>query len=194
MSFHLFRKPDIDWDAAYSAGNYDGHQDDFQWGRYALIGNLIGSSSARNVLDVGCGFGTLRGFIPGTCAYTGLDVSSVAVAQASADRKGSERFIGCDIERWEPDGAYDVVVCCEVLYYLKDLTGTLSRMSSALGRGGSMIASFYNHRSSSANRRAFDETLEFFESNSYPLTHHLTVSTEHPERHTWSIVVWQFAS
>ena len=43
MSFHLFRKPDIDWDAAYSAGNYDGHQDDFQWGRYALIGNLIGS-------------------------------------------------------------------------------------------------------------------------------------------------------
>jgi trans-aconitate methyltransferase len=194
MSFNLFRKPEIDWDAAYSAGNYDGHQDDFQWGRYALIGNLIGRSPARNVLDVGCGFGTLRGFLPKSFAYTGLDISSVVIAQASADRTGSERFIDCDIEQWEPDGAYDVVVCCEVLYYLKDLTGTLSRMSGALGRGGLMIASFYNHRSSTANRRAFDETLQFFETDSFHLTHHLSVSTEHPTRHTWSIVVWQVAN
>jgi len=194
MSFHLFKKPEIDWDAAYSAGTYDGHQDDFQWGRYALIGNLIGRSSARTVLDIGCGYGTLRDFIPESIAYTGLDISCVALAKASENHRRGDRFIDCDIEQWEPDGTYDAVVCSEVLYYLKDLPGGLSRMSSCLNPQGLMIASFYNHRSSNANQRAFEETLRFFNSSRFHLMHQLSVSTERPKQNTWSIAVWRVAN
>lgn len=75
----------------------------------------------RNVLDVGCGEATwrapLRTLRPGI-AYRGLDASDYVV-----QRYGRRRDIGLlsfgQLEHQRFDGRFDLIVCTDVLHYLK---------------------------------------------------------------------------
>ena len=75
----------------------------------------------RNVLDVGCGEATwrapLRALRP-DIAYRGLDASEYAVA-----RYGRSRHIGLarfgQLEQLRFDTRFDLIVCTDVLHYLK---------------------------------------------------------------------------
>lgn len=187
MRFNLLHKKEMNWDVAYSIGNYDGSQDEFQWGRYALIGQLIKQKKSAEVLDVGCGYGLLRDFIPESCRYTGIDISRVATDNV-LDRRPNDVFIACDIEKWQADAAFDAAVFSEVLYYVEDVSRTLERLAELLRHGGLVVASFYNHPSSSANRQAFERTKQFLESRQFTISHALSVSTELPSHAAWSIL------
>jgi SAM-dependent methyltransferase len=75
----------------------------------------------RNVLDVGCGEGTwrapLRALRP-QVAYRGLDASEYAVARYGARRNiGLARF--GQLEHLRFDTRFDLIVCTDVLHYLK---------------------------------------------------------------------------
>jgi len=74
-----------------------------------------------NVLDVGCGEGTwrapLRALRPGI-AYRGLDASEYAVARYGRSRNiGLARF--GQLEQLRFDTRFDLIVCTDVLHYLK---------------------------------------------------------------------------
>lgn len=186
MIFGLRRKSRHDWDAAYSVGNYDGATDEFQWGRYALIGQLIKQAKATSVLDIGCGHGVLRQFVSESCHYTGLDISTVAVAAAPV--RAGDRFIACDIENWKPDSTFNAIVFSEVLYYLRDTCMTLAKMAEILNPGGMIIASVYQHPSSKANNCAFQDAIGFLSSGKFRLTLNCRLSAELPQPARWSII------
>jgi SAM-dependent methyltransferase len=75
----------------------------------------------RNVLDVGCGEGAwrapLRALRPGV-DYRGLDASEYAVARYGRSRNiGLARF--GQLEHLRFDTRFDLIVCSDVLHYLK---------------------------------------------------------------------------
>lgn len=75
----------------------------------------------RNVLDVGCGEATwrapLRALRPGI-AYRGLDASEYAVARYGRSRNVGLASFG-QLEQLRFDTRFDLIVCTDVLHYLK---------------------------------------------------------------------------
>jgi predicted TPR repeat methyltransferase len=178
----------IDWETTYSKGTYDGHADAYQWMRYAVISELIHSDNARSVLDIGCGYGLLRRFLPLDCAYTGLEISQVAV-DGITDKRPADHFICADIQKWSPDAAYDAIVLSEVLYYCQEPRAVLFKLEQNLNPSGLLIGSFYNHpKSRSRNCEALRGTRQFLALDGFELLADLGVSTNLPKPVSWTIL------
>jgi SAM-dependent methyltransferase len=89
----------------------------------------------RSILEVGCGEGHQSVILKNICNHlVGLDVSAKAVARAKRRCPGAVYYVG-DISSREIDEfrPYDLVVACEVLYYMNDVSAALRRMQE-LGR------------------------------------------------------------
>jgi peptidoglycan/xylan/chitin deacetylase (PgdA/CDA1 family)/ubiquinone/menaquinone biosynthesis C-methylase UbiE len=112
----------------------------------ALLPRHIGSA-----LEVGCAEGVFTRMLAGRAdRVTAVDISPTAIARARArcaDLNNAE-FKQLDLFASEPgelqdlEGAFDVVVCAEVLYYAPDrdvLRLALQRLIKALKPGGSLI-------------------------------------------------------
>ena len=88
-----------------------------------------------SLLEIGCGEGHQSLQLQEVCnRLTGLDVSATAVARAKC-RCVQGEFLAADIFSGEIDARapFDLVVACEVLYYIKDVPAVLQRMR-VLGR------------------------------------------------------------
>ena len=98
----------------------------------------------ESLLEIGCGEGLQSVALSRTCArLTGVDVSPTAVARARA-RLPSCSFSAGDLfsQPWsDVEDAFDVVVGCEVLYYLSDVPRTLDRMER-LARRACLVSYF----------------------------------------------------
>ncbi|MBK9073089.1 MAG: polysaccharide deacetylase family protein [Myxococcales bacterium] len=88
------------------------------------------------LLELGCGEGHQTEHLAQLARQvTGLDISATAIARAQARVPGAAFETGLVTdERWE-GGRFDVVVACEVLYYIKDLAATLARLDALATRG-----------------------------------------------------------
>jgi len=88
------------------------------------------------LLEVGCGEGhQTEHFIKLCDRLYGFDVSDTAVARAMQRCPGT-RLVTADIFSYQPPQdqlKFDLVVACEVLYYIKDVPAALARMNE-LGR------------------------------------------------------------
>ncbi len=128
------------WDAAYTAGTFDGFQDIDQQARYTVIGEAVNGSAS--VLDVGCGLGHLRSYV--RFLYTGLDLSDVAISKArnkwSSDPAASQ-FICSDAETWTPDRQFHAVVLNEFLYYTSNPLASLQTWGARIKKGGLLVVS-----------------------------------------------------
>jgi SAM-dependent methyltransferase len=91
----------------------------------------------RTILEVGCGEGIQSRYFARQCyRLTGIDVSSRAVGRARRRVPCAELIVG-DIytQAWSNElNRFDVVVACEVIYYMRDVPRFLTAMSQ-LGRG-----------------------------------------------------------
>lgn len=107
--------------------------------RFAETNRVLRSrfGRAQTLLEVGCGEGVQSETLMQVCdRLTGIDVSSRAVARAQARLPACQFVVGDLLSMpWvsEPH-RYDVVVACEVLYYIHDVNATLAAMTR-LGRG-----------------------------------------------------------
>jgi predicted TPR repeat methyltransferase len=94
------------------------------------------AAQVESILEIGCGEGHQSEHLAHLCRrLTGIDVVATAVARASARLPGVE-FISGDLhtQPWSEDGrTFDIVMACEVLYYLEDIPKML-RAISRLGR------------------------------------------------------------
>ena len=96
-----------------------------------------------SLLELGCGEGLQSRYLAAVCdKLYGVDVSPVAVHRArqccpnasfhSGDIMLIDRVAGCD--------RFDLVAACEILYYIKDISGFLDRMSTL---GQACVVTYY---------------------------------------------------
>jgi SAM-dependent methyltransferase len=109
----------------------------------------------RRGLDLGCGAGLLTERLMDRCdEATGLDISAVAVAQASRRTAGRAglNFRQADLLDLDPalDGGFDLVVVADALYYLPPdaqtdcgLKALATRLARLLAPGGMLLVA--NH-------------------------------------------------
>lgn len=97
---------------------------------------ITSGSRTGSILEIGCGEGHQTEHLARLCdRVSGLDVSRLAVERARRRLPEAELWIG-DLPSmpWADQTArFDVVTAFEILYFVKDVPGTLDRMSR-LGR------------------------------------------------------------
>jgi SAM-dependent methyltransferase len=108
---HLYARTDDPWDfrsSPYEASRFDATLAALPRARYV------------HALEIGCGNGELARRLVLRCErYTGVDAVAAALAAASkAVPNGTfiQAFLPCDL----PEGAYDLIVLSEILYFLDE--------------------------------------------------------------------------
>ena len=109
---------------------------------HALLFRLAGELAGRDVLDVGCGDGTLAAaFAAAGARVVGCDADARMVARAG-QKFGAEgpRFLQADATRLPfSDGSFDVVSMITVLAFIPDAPAALREVARVLRPGGCMI-------------------------------------------------------
>ncbi|HEX8030340.1 MAG TPA: class I SAM-dependent methyltransferase [Vicinamibacterales bacterium] len=107
--------------------------------RCEMTNGIIESRMGRvgSILELGCGEGHQSRHLASLCDQLyGLDVSPRAIARAQKHVPEARFEVGTlPTVPWTPAGGrFDLVVACEVLYYVSDVPAVISRMSE-LGHG-----------------------------------------------------------
>jgi len=123
-------------------------------------------ASQGTILDLGCGPGSTGSEINTATysAYTGVDISEVAIAKAKTrtekDRRTNKNeYIQSEIVTYVPTHAYDVILFGDSLYYFphRKTAEILDRYSKYLKLGGVFIVRIYDPR---GKHRAIVRTIE----------------------------------
>jgi len=112
--------------------------------RYASITRMLCNGKVPGqVLDVGCGTGLLREWLPPETAYLGIEPSGDAIRLAR-ERDTSIQIIHARAEAFDAQGQrFDSIVFNEVLYYLPDPVGILRKYAALLQDDGTILCSVY---------------------------------------------------
>lgn len=118
--------------------------------KYALSVALLPRPRYRRAFEPGCSIGVLTGLLAPRCdSLLACDIAPAAV-EATARRTSTHPHVRVDRRRlpadW-PEGAFDLVVLSEVLYYFskEDLGEVLDRSMAALEDGGTLLAVHSRH-------------------------------------------------
>jgi len=147
------------WEATYQAHRWDYMRGLVESPRYAvLIGYMQNLNQRPSVLDVGCGSGLLRARIGDMPLerFVGIDHSATAIAEANAHEYQRTEFKVVSAPSAEL-GAFDVVVCNEMLYYVTDLGEFFDRIAAVLKPNGHLLCSIWQHPGVGALQRALDK-------------------------------------
>lgn len=109
-----------------------------------LILDLMGEVAGREVLDVGCGDGTLACAIAARGARpTGIDPdpAMLAAARSRAAMAGQRAiFLEGHVERLPfPDASFDVVTAITVLCFVADAAGAVRELARTVRPGGRVV-------------------------------------------------------
>ena len=109
--------------------------------------DLAGEVAGRRILDVGCGAGPLAAALRERGALvTGIDSSAKMLELARRRLGEGPVLLVADLADPLPfpDGAFDDVIACLVLHYLKDWTAPLAELRRVVAPGGRLIVAV-NH-------------------------------------------------
>ena len=116
----------------------------YERGKYMLTLNAMPKPRYRSALEVGCSIGVLTRSLASRCdAVVAIDAAPIPVAEARrrcADLPGV-RFEQMFVPDQWPDGAFELILLSEVVYYLstEDVGRLAARVAGSLPRGGSVI-------------------------------------------------------
>lgn len=102
----------------------------------------------RSGLELGCSTGVLTAGLAERCdRMTGVDVAEAPLAAARRRLGPDVELLRLDTPHDWPDGAFDLVVLSEVLYYYgrEDLDRTLDRVLGSLTEDGVVVACHWRH-------------------------------------------------
>lgn len=114
----------------------------------AMLRAIDGTPRTR-IVDLGCGLGTFSEHVSdATGAHvTGIDFAPRAVARAmerTSEKRERLAFAIGDLDALALDeGAFDVALSVDTLYFVEDLVKTIPDVARALGPGGRLVA-FYD--------------------------------------------------
>lgn len=114
--------------------------------RFDLTNREITHAFGRvgKLLEIGSGEGYQSTYLRRLCdELWGVEVSKTAVARAEARLPDAKFFVGdVNSQPWSQDvKQFDLVVACEVLYYISDIQGTLDTMNRL---GKACFVSFFS--------------------------------------------------
>ncbi|MEV5499452.1 SAM-dependent methyltransferase [Nonomuraea fuscirosea] len=121
--------------------------DSYELDRHAALLGCLPRRDYARILDVGCSEGVFTDLLSKAhpAAETlGVDISAQAVRSAEGRAASAARFACLDIRRNAPQGAFDLVVCTEMLYYVggsRSLRLVSRRLAGLLEPGGVLVAS-----------------------------------------------------
>jgi len=135
-----------DWEREYSHGDWDYLSNISESSRYCVISGFIRClGSDPSIADLGCGTGLLSAYLGSSnyARYTGIDISEAAINRARRNEDEHTRFLVGDLTQVALNDKYDVIVCSECLYYLRDPIAVLLRHSQFVTPGGVIITSLF---------------------------------------------------
>jgi SAM-dependent methyltransferase len=117
----------------------------YETGKFDDLLEVIGEGPFRHALEVGCSIGSFTERLAPRCEHLlATDISEVAVDRA---RRRLAAHPQVRVERRTipgemPDGAFDLIVCSDVLYYLptRRLKRALGELAGRLVPGGSIVS------------------------------------------------------
>ncbi|WP_298304111.1 class I SAM-dependent methyltransferase [Flavobacterium sp.] len=142
-------KKRFSWNYKYFIGKWDYIEN--QNTRYNKIVEHVNYCNINNpkILDLGCGFGSLCKYLneDDFSSLLGVDLSDTAIAKAKKKKYSNTNFIVADIQKFETNEKFDIIILNEVIYYLDDYLETLSRFSKFFkNENGYFIISIYGVR------------------------------------------------
>lgn len=121
----------------------------------------------QRVLDLGCGAGGISNYVfeRHGVQVTGIDNAKPAIAQARnvfADHAEHLTFLEADLNDLKLDGEFDAALAIDVLYWVADLTETVSAVLNLLKPGGQMaIIMTHSHEDGEGPGRVPPERTRF---------------------------------
>ncbi|MBI4547198.1 MAG: methyltransferase domain-containing protein [Ignavibacteriae bacterium] len=108
--------------------NFD--HSEYEQERFRSLLEMINQLPHQTILEVGCAEGSFTSRLSQMAQQViAIDVSSTAIARAR-QRCPSVQFFQRSLEDFVWDTKFDVVLCAETLYYLKDIHSAVQRLSS----------------------------------------------------------------
>lgn len=154
-----------EWDKEFSSGRWNCLDDNpAERARHAIIGMYCQKYfPGGNILDVGCGEGTLVDFLSDRQKkkYLGIDISSEAIKIGKRKRRGMD-FQCVEAESFETKRKFDVIVFNEVLYYLDDAE-IFAKFTNFLKKGNIVILSLYRMKSERHDKPILKNSRKFFD-------------------------------
>jgi 2-polyprenyl-3-methyl-5-hydroxy-6-metoxy-1,4-benzoquinol methylase len=107
-----------------------------------ILYNVMKSASI-DVVDIGCNAGELLSKLPASWNKVGIDLSRKALIVAH--ERVNAQFVLCDASRLPLlKGAFDLVICSEVLEHIANLESTMSQISHVIKKGGRLMVTVPN--------------------------------------------------
>jgi 2-polyprenyl-3-methyl-5-hydroxy-6-metoxy-1,4-benzoquinol methylase len=134
-------------DDEYARGRWNYLGDLQEMPRYAAIGGYCRhSGDLSSVLDLGCGTGVLRRWLPKEeFSYVGVDLSNTAIETARRDWTDTRtKFVAMDAALFRPDRKFDAIVFNEVLYYFEQPAEVLTSFAAFLEKNGKFVISLWD--------------------------------------------------
>jgi 2-polyprenyl-3-methyl-5-hydroxy-6-metoxy-1,4-benzoquinol methylase len=133
-----------DSEKRYSDGRWAYMNEAAESHRYSIIAGCCEYyvPGNRTVLDVGCGEGILQRRLRYT-SYVGVDMNLQAITLARSKESENTRFVLAGAEDFQPDGAYDVIVFNESLYYIPNPMTVFNKYRAFLNQAGVIVVCMF---------------------------------------------------
>lgn len=153
------------WNYQYGKGLWDGLKAMDELARFSVIVGYIKflKPGQPDILEIGCGEGLLQQRLQtqNYGRYVGTDISDLAIQKAAQDA-GDDKctYLVADMDTYQPDGTFDLIVFNEVIYYSKHPLKTLQRLSTYLKPEGLLIVTINDHKHSAELWNAIKDGLQ----------------------------------
>jgi glycosyltransferase involved in cell wall biosynthesis/peptidoglycan/xylan/chitin deacetylase (PgdA/CDA1 family)/2-polyprenyl-3-methyl-5-hydroxy-6-metoxy-1,4-benzoquinol methylase len=127
------------WDRIFALPDPWAYDSDYEAVKYAQTLALLPEGTVADALEIACAEGHFTVLLaPRVTRLTAVDISVRALARAQARCVGHRNvaFQRLDLNVDDIPGPFDLIVCSEVLYFVRDLPGVVGRILSQVRPGG----------------------------------------------------------
>ncbi|HKB97886.1 MAG TPA: trifunctional glycosyltransferase/class I SAM-dependent methyltransferase/polysaccharide deacetylase [Terriglobales bacterium] len=127
------------WDRFFVSPDPWAYESDYEAVKYEQTLALLPKEVVTDALEIACAEGHFTARLaPRVGRLTAVDISARALARAQArcSGHGNVAFQRLDLNVDDIPGPFDLIVCSEVLYFVRDLAGVVGRILAQIRPGG----------------------------------------------------------